>query len=60
MLFKQILEGKIDYPDYLSDLSKDLLNKINETNPDKRIKIEEIKKHPFYLLGKKYTIIKLK
>ena len=53
MLFKQILEGKIDYPDYLSDLSKDLLNKIIETNPDKRIKIEEIKKHPFYLLGKK-------
>ena len=53
ILFKQILEGKINYPSYLSDLSKDLLIKIIETNPDKRIKIEEIKKHPFYLLGKK-------
>ena len=53
VLFKQILEGKIDYPEYLSDLSKDLLNKIIETNPEKRIKIEDIKKHPFYLLGKK-------
>ena len=52
-LFKQILEGKIDYPSYLSEISKDLLNRIIETNPDKRIKIEEIKKHPFYLLGKK-------
>ena len=53
ILFKQILEGKIDYPSYLSDLSKDLLKKIIETNPEKRIKIEEIKEHPFYLLGKK-------
>ena len=53
ILFKQILSGKIDYPEYLSDLSRDLLNKIIETNPEKRIKIEDIKKHPFYLLGKK-------
>ena len=53
MLFKQILSGKINYPSHLSDLSKDLLNKIIETDPEKRIKIEEIKKHPFYLLGKK-------
>ena len=53
ILFKQILSAKIDYPSHLSDLSKDLLKKIIETNPEKRIKIEEIKKHPFYLLGKK-------
>ena len=53
ILFKQILSGKIEYPSYLSDLSKDLLIKIIETNPEKRIKIEEIKKHPFYLLGKR-------
>ena len=53
ILFKQILSGKIDYPPYLSDTSKDLMIKIIETNPEKRIKIEEIKKHPFYLLGKK-------
>ena len=53
VLFKQILGGKIDYPNHLSEVSKDLLKKIIETNPDKRIKIEEIKKHPFYLIGKK-------
>ena len=53
ILFKQILNGKINYPSYLSEMSKDLLNKIIETEPEKRIKIEEIKKHPFYLLGKK-------
>ena len=53
ILFKQILSGKINYPSYLSEMSKDLHNKIIETEPEKRIKIEEIKKHPFYLLGKK-------
>ena len=53
VLFKQILKGKIDYPNHLSEVSKDLLKKIIETNPDKRIKIDEIKKHPFYLMGKK-------
>ena len=53
ILFKQILSGKINYPSYLNEISKDLLNKIIETEPEKRIKIEEIKKHPFYLLGKK-------
>ena len=52
-LFKQILSGKIGYPSHLSDISKDLLNKIIQTDPEKRIKIEEIKRHPFYLLGKK-------
>ena len=53
VLFKQILSGKIDYPKHLSEVSKDLLRKIIETNPEKRIKIEEIKQHPFYLMGKK-------
>ena len=53
ILFKQILSGKIDYPKHLSEVSKDLLRKIIETNPEKRIKIEDIKQHPFYLMGKK-------
>ena len=53
VLFKQILGGKIQYPKHLSEVSKDLLKKIIETNPEKRIKIEEIKTHPFYLMGKK-------
>ncbi len=53
VLFKQILGGKIEYPNHLSEVSKDLLKKIIETDPEKRIKIEEIKEHPFYLMGKK-------
>ena len=48
ILFKQILGGKIEYPNYLSEISKDLMRKIIETNPKKRINIEDIKKHPFF------------
>ena len=51
-LFKKIAECKIEYPDYLSDNAVDLLKKIIVPNPKKRITINEIKKHPFYLQGK--------
>ena len=51
-LFKKIAECKIEYPDYLSDNAVDLLKKIIVPNPRKRITINEIKKHPFYLQGK--------
>ena len=53
VLFKKIVECKINYPDYLSDVSLDLLKKIIVPDPNKRITIPQIKKHPFYLMGKK-------
>ena len=53
LLFKKILSLRLDYPNYLSDNALDLLKKILVTDPDKRIKINEIKKHAFYLKGKK-------
>ena len=53
LLFKKILSGKLDYPDYLSNLSVDLMKKILVNSPKKRIKIDDIKKHKFYLKGKK-------
>ena len=52
LLFKKILEGNIEYPEYLSVLAIDLLKKILVNNPEKRIKINEIKQHKFYLKGK--------
>ena len=52
-LFKKILECKITYPKHLSKESKDLIKKILVPNPSERITIAEIKKHPFYLKGKK-------
>ena len=53
LLFNKILSGRIEYPYFLSDLALDLLMKILVHNPEKRITIKEIKKHPFYLIGKK-------
>ena len=52
-LFLKILQCKIKYPKDLSDEATDLLKKILVPNPKKRITIAEIKKHPFYLKGKK-------
>ena len=62
ILFQKILECKIKFPQKLSVDAKDLLKKILVANPDKRISIPEIKKHPFFLKGKKifekcFTII---
>ena len=52
MLFKKILKCKIKYPNYLSDMTVDLMKKILVVEPNKRITIQEIKQHPFYLRGK--------
>ena len=53
-LFDKILECKIEFPDFLSEDPKDLINKILVVDPDKRITIEEIKKHRYYLKGEKF------
>ena len=53
VLFKKIMECKIEFPSYVSPLSIDLLGKILVNDPEKRITIKEIKKHPIYLKGKK-------
>ena len=53
ILFQKILEGKVDYPDYLSETSIDLIKKMLVVEPENRIEIKDIKKHKFYLLGQK-------
>ena len=47
------MEGKLEFPEYISEVSKDLIIKFLNTNPKKRIKLEEIKNHPFFKLGEK-------
>jgi serine/threonine protein kinase len=51
VLFRQIIKNRIDYPPFLSELSLDILHKILVSDPLKRISIEEIKNHEFYLKG---------
>ena len=52
ILFEKILECKLIFPKYIKKDAKDLMQKILVTDPEKRINIKEIKKHPFYLKGK--------
>ena len=53
LLCKKILECKLDFPYPLSDIVIDILHKILTVNPEKRITLDEIKKHEFYLMGLK-------
>ena len=58
ILFKKIIKCKIEYPKYMSNNIKNLLQKILVADPNKRINIKEIKKNQFYLNGKKLFIQK--
>ena len=52
VLFEKILECKLEFPIYITKISKDLIEKILVTEPNKRITIPEIKNHPFFIKGK--------
>ena len=53
VLFRNILECDPEMPDWLSISSRDLIIKILNPEPDERITLQEIKRHKFYLKGKK-------
>ena len=50
-LYKKILKGKFDIPNFVSREAKDLLEKILHIDPDKRITIKDIKKHKWFNLN---------
>ena len=54
ILFKKISECNIGYPNYscVSLVAKDLLKKILIKDPKKRLNLNQIKQHPFYLKGR--------
>ena len=52
LLFGKILNCKINYPNYIGEIALDLMKKIIVKDPSKRITLQEIKEHPFYLRGK--------
>ena len=53
ILFRKIINCKLDYPRFLSKEAIDLLQKILVVDPSERITINQIKEHSFYLKGKK-------
>lgn len=48
-LFNQIKEGKYQMPNYISSDVEDIINRMLQPNPVKRITMREIKDHPWYL-----------
>ena len=53
ILFQKILFCEVEFPNYLSSDSINLLKKIMVANAKERITLSGIKKHPFYLKKKK-------
>ena len=49
LLYNQIKKGDFILPENLSENCKDLIKKILDTNPESRIDINGIKKHPFLI-----------
>ena len=50
-LYKKIIEGKFNMPKNISKDAQDLLKKIIKVNPEERIKIKDIKNHPWFQLA---------
>ena len=52
------MKCKIDYPEFLSNNTLNIMKKILVVEPNKRINISEIRKHPFYLKRKNIFVFK--
>ena len=52
---KKILNAEYNLPDFLSEDAKDMIAKIFNTDPNKRINIDQIRKHPWYQIHKPET-----
>ncbi len=47
-LYKKILKGTFELPDFLSENAKDMLKCVLNTDPEQRYRIEQIRRHPWY------------
>ena len=50
-LYKKILSGEFKIPSFVSKDAADLMQKILNTDPEKRYKITDIRKHPWFELN---------
>lgn len=51
LLLEMVKDGTVEYPDYLSDGAKDLIQKLLERNPKKRYSLSKVKRHPWFAVG---------
>jgi 5'-AMP-activated protein kinase catalytic alpha subunit len=49
ILFQKIKEGRYFLPNYISKEVRDLINRMLQPNPVKRIKLAELQQHRWYL-----------
>ena len=59
-LFLSILKCEPEYPEFLTKISKELIQGLLKVDPEERLTIEEIKNCEFYLKGKKLCKIDYK
>ena len=57
-LYHNIKIANYIMPNFLSNYAQDILRKILVTNPKRRIKLEDLKRHPFLLLSEKTPLYK--
>ena len=48
VLYKKILEGKYEFPDFISESAKDLIRNILNIDPSTRYSLEQIKQHSWF------------
>ncbi len=55
---RKITESRLDFPCSVSERSKDIISRLLTINPKRRLKLEDIKIHPFYRMGEKLFDLK--
>ena len=59
LMYDKIIKGDYNISNFLSDEAKDIIKKILEVDPKKRLSFEEIKEHPWFnIIDKKYMMYK--
>ena len=58
VLYNNIKNAKYYLPKSLSEQAQDLIKRILTTDPKKRISLDKIKKHPFFLIGSNTPLMK--
>lgn len=56
ILYKKIIAGEYTLPKFVSPLARDLLQRLLTTDPERRIKIKDVKSHPWFMQSSENSI----
>ncbi|CDF34320.1 Serine/threnine protein kinase [Chondrus crispus] len=51
VLLEKVSEGVVEYPDYLSEGARELIERLLEMDPRKRFSLSKVKRHPWFAVG---------